>query len=78
MVKPLIAELWDAGLKLQNASDRITFSKDGMRIFLDNPLIGTGGGTCRIHIININPLPITQQKPITSIQFLTEVGIIGG
>ena len=79
VVKPLIAELWDAGLKLQNASDRITFSKDGMRIFLDNPLIGTGGGTWQDTYYKYQSFAYNSAEAHNFyIQFLTEVGIIGG
>lgn len=79
VVKPLFAQLWDAGLKIQNASDRLTFSKDGMRIFLDNPLLGTGGGTWQDTYYKYQSFSYNSAEAHNFyIQFLTEVGIIGG
>ncbi len=79
VIKPLISKLWDAGLKLQNASDRLTFSKDGLRIFLDNPLVGTGGGTWQDTYYKYQSFSYNSTEAHNFyIQFLTEVGIIGG
>lgn len=79
VIKPLIAQLWDSGLKLQNASDRLTFSKDGLRIFLDNPLVGTGGGTWQDTYYRYQSFSYNSAEAHNFyIQFLTEVGVVGG
>lgn len=39
-----VSNLWNKDLKARNASDRLIFTKDAIKIFKDYPLFGTGGG----------------------------------
>lgn len=71
-------KLWSAQLKLQNASDRIVFVKDGLKIFADNFLVGTGGGSWGDIYQKYQSFAYTSTEAHNFyIQVMTETGILG-
>ncbi len=70
--------LSDINLETQNASLRITFAKDGIRIFKDNMLIGAGGGAWKNLYRQYQSMPYNSIETHNFfIQYATEVGLIG-
>lgn len=73
-----LEKLWSTQLKMQNALDRIIFTKDGLRIFADNFLVGTGGGAWADIYQQYQSFAYTSREAHNFyIQVMTETGIIG-
>lgn len=77
-IEPAVSKLWDEELKSQNAQDRITFTKDGFRIFTDNILFGAGGGAWKDLYFRYQsfPYPSTEAHNYY-IQLMIETGLVG-
>jgi len=70
--------LTDINLKTQNASLRICFMKDGLKIIRDYPIAGAGGGAWRNLYRQYQSMPYnTTEVHNFYVQYGTEVGIIG-
>lgn len=71
-------KLWNVQQKLQNASDRIVFVKDGLKIFADNFLLGIGGGGWSDVYQKYQSFQYTSREAHNFyIQIMTETGILG-
>lgn len=73
-----LSSLLNIDLKSQNASDRIIFTKDGLKIFADNFLTGAGGGAWKDIYLKYQSFPyISREAHNFYIQTMIETGIIG-
>lgn len=76
--KDIAARLLDINLTTENASLRIYFAKDGLKIIKDYPLVGAGGGAWRNLYRQYQSVPYnTSEVHNFYVQYGTEVGIIG-
>lgn len=70
--------LMNINLKTENASLRIHFTKDGLKLFKDHALLGAGGGAWKNLYRQYQSLPYnTTEAHNFYIQYATEVGILG-
>lgn len=77
-IEPAVSKLWDEELKSQNAQDRITFTKDGFRIFTDNILFGAGGGAWKDQYFRYQSFPYPSAEAHNYyIQLMVETGLAG-
>ena len=75
---PIANRLTDINLKTQNASLRIYFIKDGLKIIRDYPVAGAGGGAWKNLYRHYQSIPYdTTEVHNFYVQYGTEVGIIG-
>lgn len=76
--RDIAARLLDINLTTENASLRIHFAKDGLKIIKDYPLAGAGGGAWRNLYRQYQSLPYnTSEVHNFYVQYGTEVGMIG-
>lgn len=74
----VLEKLWSTQLKLQNASDRIVFVRDGLKIFANSFLVGTGGGGWSDIYQKYQSFQYTSREAHNFyIQIMTEAGILG-
>jgi tetratricopeptide (TPR) repeat protein len=70
--------LADISLETENASSRVYFAKDGLKIIKDYPIAGAGGGAWKNLYRQYQPMPYnTTEVHNFYVQYGTEVGIIG-
>lgn len=74
----LISKVFDADLKAQNASDRIIFLKDGLKMFSDSFLVGFGGGAWKDVYHKYQSFSYDSiEMHNYYVQLMVEVGILG-
>ncbi|HQL36463.1 MAG TPA: O-antigen ligase family protein, partial [Bacillota bacterium] len=75
---PIADRLTDINFKTRNASLRLHFMKDGLKIIRDYPIAGAGGGAWRNLYRQYQSIPYdTTEVHNFYVQYGTEVGIIG-
>lgn len=77
-IGPAVDKLWSEELKSSNAQDRITFTKDGFKIFKDNVIFGAGGGAWKDLYFKYQSFsyPSTEAHNYY-IQLMIETGLVG-
>lgn len=74
----VIDRIWNEELKLGNANDRYIFTKDAISMFMDNFLLGAGGGAWQDIYFKYQSFPYNSTEAHNFyIQLAVETGIIG-
>jgi tetratricopeptide (TPR) repeat protein len=70
--------LSDINLETRSVTERGTFYKDSMKLFLDYPLLGTGGNSWKTLYLSYQSLPYTSTQTHSFVmKLLDEVGLVG-
>lgn len=74
----VVNKIWIEGLKSQNASDRLIFTQDGIKMFMDNFFLGSGGGAWQDLYFKYQSFPYTSTEAHNFyVQLAIETGIVG-